>query len=347
MNNDNVPEQIDEIEAELPALTELPALKLLVPFAMHGERLDKFISDTLKLDPEFQGWQDTSRVRVQDWIRAGQVLVTSGSESRTVIDTRYGLKGGDELMVTPRESEIQQSFRAQDIAFEVIYEDDDVAVINKHAGLVVHPAAGNWSGTLMNGLLFRYPEVARLPRAGLVHRLDKLTSGVLVVAKNLHAQNLLINQLQDRSMKRRYLAFVWGTPPEKGKIDQAIARHPTARTKMAIVGNGKPALTYYQVLGWQESPTCALLRCDLATGRTHQIRVHLEHVGFPLLGDVVYAGRMKSQQNILPRQALHAQQIGFIHPRNHKHLQFRASVPDDLLALADRLDLRDAIDDVS
>jgi 23S rRNA pseudouridine1911/1915/1917 synthase len=213
----------------------------------------------------------------------------------------------------------------------------------------VHPAAGNWSGTVLNGLLYRYGDAAAgLPRAGIVHRLDKETSGLMVVARTLEAQTDLVRQLQARTVKRRYLALVWGNMPEEGTIDAPIGRDPRERTRMAVVTSaaGKPARTHFRRVDsaiWQRQPVTAI-HCDLETGRTHQIRVHCAHIGHPLLGDPVY-GRARGKRSVTPlpggfaRQALHAWRLGLIHPQTGRTMQWRADVPEDIEALSAALGL--------
>jgi 23S rRNA pseudouridine1911/1915/1917 synthase len=243
----------------------------------------------------------------------------------------------------------QLAFTPEPVPLDIVYEDDTLVVINKPAGLVVHPAAGNWSGTVLNGLLHRYGAAAAgLPRAGIVHRLDKETSGLMVVARTLEAQTDLVRQLQARTVKRRYLALVWGNMPDEGTIDAPIGRDPRERTRMAVVtgASGKPARTHFRRVDstiWERQPVSAI-HCDLETGRTHQIRVHCAHIGHPLLGDPVY-GRARGKRSVTPlpdgfaRQALHAWRLGLIHPRTGRTMQWRADVPDDIAALSAALGL--------
>ena len=236
----------------------------------------------------------------------------------------------------------QHAFSPQDIPLDVVYEDDSLIVINKPPGLVVHPAAGNWSGTLLNGLLFKYPELNVLPRAGIVHRLDKDTSGLMVVARTSQAQTSLVRQLQDRTVGRRYLAWVWGDTPAQGKVLASVGRDQRDRLKMSAGSpQGKPAATAYRRLAkgkFQNHPV-SLVECRLETGRTHQIRVHLESLGFPLLGDPVY--RKKSpgvaQSLPLPRQALHAFALSLQHPVTLELVSWYRSPPVDLLDLLPEL----------
>jgi len=204
--------------------------------------------------------------------------------------------------------------------------------------LVVHPAAGNWSGTLLNGLLYRWPALQGVPRAGIVHRLDKDTSGLLVVAKTLTAQTDLVRQLQDRTVGREYLAMVWGQPVSSGRIDAAIGRHPRERTKMAISKSplAKLAITHYQKLavGNLDGRPVSLLRCKLETGRTHQIRVHLQSIGFSIVGDAVYG--KPHLVSVFPRQALHAERLGLLHPLSNTYVEWQAAVPADMAELLAR-----------
>jgi len=211
----------------------------------------------------------------------------------------------------------------------VVFEDATLLVVNKPAGLVVHPGSGNWQGTLLNALLQRVPALAGIPRAGIVHRLDKDTSGLLVVAKTLAAQASLVRQLQARSVKREYLAVAHGRIARDGRIEAPIGRHPVKRTKMAVVARGRPAVTHYQVL--ERYPGASLLRCRLETGRTHQIRVHLSAQGHPLVGDPVYGKR--SSGIPFPRQALHAERLGLLHPKTRKPMSWHAEPPADLQEL--------------
>ena len=222
---------------------------------------------------------------------------------------------------------------AEEIALEVIHEDAAVLVIDKPAGLVVHPGRGNWSGTLLNALLAHSPQLATLPRAGIVHRLDNETSGLLVVAKTLEAQTSLVRQLQARTVKREYLALVHGRVTRDGKVEAPIGRHPVQRTRMAVAARGRPSITHYEVL--QHFAHATLLRCRLETGRTHQIRVHMQSLGHPLVGDPVY-GKKRSIDPLLgpfPRQALHAERLEFQHPASDETVAWQAPAPPDMGAL--------------
>ncbi|WP_321965109.1 RluA family pseudouridine synthase [Paraburkholderia sp. J7] len=304
-----------------------------VPDELAGERLDKVLA---KVFPEF------SRSRLQGWIEEQRVRV-DGKPAKV----RQPVPLGATIELVPDLLPEQLAFTPEPVPLDIVYEDDAIVVINKPAGLVVHPAAGNWSGTLLNGLLHRYGEAAAgLPRAGIVHRLDKETSGLMVVARTLQAQTDLVRQLQARTVKRRYLALVWGNMADEGTIDAPIGRDPRERTRMAVMkgASGKPARTHFRRIDktlWHNQPISAI-HCDLETGRTHQIRVHCAHIGHPLLGDPVYGhARGKRSVAALPdgfaRQALHAWRLGLVHPVTGRAMQWRAEVPDDLDALIEAL----------
>ena len=280
-----------------------------------------------------------SRARIQLWIKGGQV--TSASR---VPRQRDKVSLGQIVEVNvPEEEEIPWS--AEAIKLNIIFEDEQLIVTEKPAGLVVHPGAGNYSGTLLNALLHHDPALAKLARAGIVHRLDKNTSGLLVVARNEAARLSLIQQLQDRSLKREYLTVVQGTIIAGGEINQPIGRHYRDRTKMAITPSGKPALTSYRVSEKYRQHT--LLRVNLSTGRTHQIRVHMAFIKHPVLGDPVYGGRLKLPKNItedfrniltgFKRQALHAQKLGLVHPKTAENMSWESPVPDDMKILINAL----------
>jgi 23S rRNA pseudouridine1911/1915/1917 synthase len=241
--------------------------------------------------------------------------------------------GGEQVQVAATTHPSEISPRAEAIALDIAFEDASILVINKAAGLVVHPGIGNWSGTLMNALLHHAPQLQALPRAGIVHRLDKETSGLLVVAKTLEAQTDLVRQLQARTVKRHYLAVIEGQLAQNGRVEAPIGRHPTARIKMAVVSRGKPAVTHYQVL--ERFARHTLVECRLETGRTHQIRVHMQSIGYPLVGDPAYGA--KHTARLLSRQALHAARLGLNHPVSHQDLEWEAPLPDDLRVLIDAL----------
>ena len=294
--------------------------------ASAGLRLDQALA---------RAWGEYSRGRIQQWIEAGQVRV-DGSARRC----RDRVWGGESVVL---DAELQEETDAapQPIPLAIVYEDNALLVVDKPPGLVVHPAAGNPDGTLLNALLHHAPGLAVLPRAGIVHRLDKDTSGLLVVAKTLEAHCALVEQLRSRTVHREYRALVVGEPAAGGVLDAPIGRHPTQRTRMAVVANGRPALTRYRVL--ERYPGHALLGVELSTGRTHQIRVHLTHLRYPLVGDPVYGGRPRPPRGCdpaltkaiqgFPRQALHAIRLGLIHPVDGRTMTWEVPMAADLEAL--------------
>ena len=254
--------------------------------------------------------------------------------------------GGEAIEVTPQSHPAEQPYLAEDIALNIVFEDDSIIVINKPAGLVVHPGSGNWEGTLLNALLHHAPQLTEIPRAGIVHRLDKDTSGLLVAAKTLIAQTALVRQLQARTVQREYYALVYGEVLRAGMVDAPMGRHPAQRTRMAIMEDGKPAVTHYSIAerfpaaSTGSGQGCTLLRCKLETGRTHQIRVHLASIRHPLVGDNTYTkGAQKCMPQLrpilaaFPRQALHAVQLGLEHPVTGEWLEWQASLPEDMAQL--------------
>jgi 23S rRNA pseudouridine1911/1915/1917 synthase len=294
------------------------ALRLTIPLEMAGLRLDQALARLLPGE---------SRTRLARLIEEGHVTVDGEAAA-----SRRKVRSGEAVDVSLVARPVDEAYRPEAIALPVVHEDADILVIDKPAGLVVHPGSGNRAGTMLNALLHHAPATANLPRAGIVHRLDKDTSGLLVVAKNEAAQADLVRQLQARSVKRTYLALVRGRVAGPGTVDAPIGRHPVQRTRMAVVAGGKPAVTHYRVRETFERHT--LLECDLETGRTHQIRVHLASIGHPLEGDPVYAGR---GARLLPRQALHAWKLAFHHPRGGEIVRFTSPMPADLRALLARL----------
>lgn len=326
----------DELDEPTVGGTESLELELEVPGEYGGQRLDQALA---KLLPEY------SRSRLQDWIAQG--LVTLNGESAT---SKQKVWGGEALIVQPQLHPSEQPHQAEDIPLDIVFEDDSIIVINKPVGLVVHPGSGNWQGTLLNALLHHAPELAQVPRAGIVHRLDKDTSGLLVVARTVIAQTALVRQLQARSVHREYLALAWGELDYGGTVDAPIGRHPTQRTKMAVIDNGKPAVTHYRVE--EQFPGCTLLRCKLETGRTHQIRVHLASLGHPLVGDSTYLkGAQKCPPQLRPllfgflRQALHAERLGLEHPVTGEWIEWQAPLPDDMQQLLQQI--RDISDELA
>jgi 23S rRNA pseudouridine1911/1915/1917 synthase len=300
-------------------------VELEMPLSCAGMRLDQALAALL---PEH------SRSRLSALIKESAVLVEGAPAT-----AKQKVRGGETVAVTLKPRDEELAFLPEAIALDILHEDDAVMVINKPPGLVVHPAAGNWSGTLLNALLYHAPQLARVPRAGIVHRLDKDTSGLMVVAKTEAAQVDLVRQLQARSVKREYLALVQGNVRHDGSVDAPIGRHPRARTKMAVVNNGKPAVTHYRVL--ERFSRHTLLECRLETGRTHQIRVHMLSIGHAIEGDSVYGCKPVAEPALrtaikhFGRQALHAQRLAFVHPVTQKTVSFEAPVPDDMQALID------------
>ena len=273
-----------------------------------------------------------SRSRLQGWIRAGQVSI----DGTATDDTKRKMRGAEQIAIQTAAEPAQLAQQAEEIPLQVVYEDDALLVIDKPAGLVVHPGSGNWSGTLLNALLHHAPQLKGLPRAGIVHRLDKDTSGLLVVAKTPEAQTHLVRQLQARSVKRLYLALVAGKVARDGTVDAPLGRHPVQRTKMAVVARGRAARTHYRVIERFKNTT--LLECALETGRTHQIRVHLTSIGHPLIGDPTY-GKRTSMVPLadFKRQALHAWRLGLIHPQSGETLEWEAAMPQDFADLLECL----------
>ncbi|OYO27992.1 RNA pseudouridine synthase [Janthinobacterium sp. PC23-8] len=286
-----------------------------------GQRLDKVIST---LVPQY------SRSRLQLWVEAGFVTVDGKVAKRNM--TAYG---DEKIVILPQSAPEDEAFKPEAMQLNIVHEDEHIIVINKPAGLVVHPGPGNWSGTLLNGLLHHCPQLAGVPRAGIVHRLDKDTSGLMVVGKTLASQTDLVRQLQARTVKREYFALVWGTPKPSGTIDASIARHPRDRVKMAVSENfsAKPAITHYELLnsGELDRRPVSLMQCRLETGRTHQIRVHMQHLGFALVGDAVYG--KQHLVSVFPRQALQARRLGLVHPGSGQACEWIVPVADDFAAL--------------
>jgi 23S rRNA pseudouridine1911/1915/1917 synthase len=316
---------------------------LVVPESHAGLRVDVALQQLL---PEF------SRSKLQEWIKNEFVTV-----NQLVVSSKHKVYAGDEIKVIVQQNPENNAFLPEAIPLDIVFEDETLLVINKPAGMVVHPAVGNWSGTLLNALLYHLPGINNVPRCGIVHRLDKETSGLLVVAKTLSAQTHLVQQLQARTVKREYRAIVWGQLWKNGVVNQPIGRHPSIRTRMAVHLSGKPAITHYEIL--ERFGVHTYLRCNLETGRTHQIRVHMQYLKAPIVGDPVYGLKsimpIKSmsdtlRQHILGfnRQALHAIRLGLIHPLTGKAMEWSIDLPNDMKALLEiiRLEQSDDIDPV-
>ncbi|AUL94676.1 23S rRNA pseudouridine(1911/1915/1917) synthase RluD [Vibrio vulnificus] len=296
-----------------------------------GQRLDQAIAEL---------FADFSRSRLKEWLLDGKVTV----DGNVVTKPRTKVMGG-EMITVLAELEDEVRWEAQDIPLDIVYEDDDILVMNKPRDFVVHPGAGTPDGTVLNALLFHCPEVAEVPRAGIVHRLDKDTTGLMVVAKTVPAQTRLVRALQKRHITREYEAIAIGRMTAGGKVDKPIGRHATKRTLMAVSPMGKPAVTHFRVAEHFREHTRIRLR--LETGRTHQIRVHMSYLQHPLLGDAAYGGRARipagASEDVtamirnFDRQALHAVMLRFEHPITGEEMEFHAPVPDDMVELTETL----------
>lgn len=302
-----------------------------IPLELGGLRLDQALSEV---------FSEFSRSRLQTWIKSGAVTV----DDDVVTSPKHKILGGEEIVLRAEVEDVT-ALVGQDIPLDIIYEDESILIVNKPAGLVVHPAAGHWDGTLQNALLYRCPALAGIPRCGIVHRIDKDTSGLLMAAKTLTAHKSLVDQLQERSVNREYLALVQGAMTGGGTVDEPIGRHGTDRKRFAVREGGRFAVTHYRLA--ERFPNHTLLRVKLETGRTHQIRVHMAHISYPLVGDPVYGGRMRLPAGASPhlsetlhnfkRQALHAETLGLEHPETGEYCEWTAPVPEDFAHLLDAL----------
>ena len=309
-------------------MAEIIQHKEVVPESCLGKRLDQTLAEM---------FPDYSRSRLKEWILAGQVSVNGA----VITKAREKMYGGEQIAIDA-EIEAEVRFDPQDIPLNIVYEDDDILVINKPAGLVVHPGAGNPDGTVLNALLHHCPELEIVPRAGIVHRLDKDTTGLMVVAKTIAAQTNLVEALQAREITREYEAIANGLMTAGGVVDEPIGRHATKRTHMAVTFSGRPSVTHYRVLEKYRLHT--RLRLRLETGRTHQIRVHMAHITHPLVGDPVYGGRPRPPKNAteelrdvlrgFKRQALHAAMLSLFHPITGEQMTWYADIPEDFAHLA-------------
>ena len=311
-------------------MTRQDKLAAQIPPELAGQRLDQALAAL---------FADVTRSQLQQWIEDGRVLLNGGVPRK-----RDKVREGDAVEIHPPPP-AQPGWKAQAIPLEIVHEDGDILVINKPPGLVVHPGAGNPEGTLLNALLSHAPKLATLPRAGIVHRLDKDTSGLLVVAKTERARQDLIRQLQEHAVEREYLAIVAGVMIAGGTVEAPIGRHRTQRTRMAVSSRGKPAVSHYRVVKKYRAHT--LVQVKLESGRTHQIRVHMAHLHYPVVGDPVYGGRLKIPAGAgeklkealrgFKRQALHALKLSLVHPRTGKRVQWATSVPEDMSELMEAL----------
>jgi 23S rRNA pseudouridine1911/1915/1917 synthase len=310
--------------------------RVIVPPQYHGERTDVVLA---KLFPNY------SRAQLSHWLKEGSIMLNS-----RVYKPREKLHGGESIVMTPRPIEQSTACQAEDIPINVVFEDDELLVINKPAGLVVHPGAGNACHTLVNALLHHDKRLFDLPRAGIVHRLDKDTTGLMIIAKTLTSHTHLIRQMQARDIQRHYQTLVYGHLISGGTLTTGYGRDPHNRLKMAVCLHGKEAITHYLIekhyLGF------TLLNVKLMTGRTHQIRVHMAHLHHPVVGDPIYGGRNRYPAGIeddvrttlqqFKRQALHAISLSFVHPVSQERLTFKAPLPDDFQSLLTCLDAHDA-----
>lgn len=300
--------------------------QIILPDELVGLRLDQALS---KLLPAY------SRTQIQEWIK-NQAVTLNGNPAKA----KDVVIGGEAIDINAA-LKVQPTWEAQSIHLDVIYEDDAILVINKPVGMVVHPGAGNFTNTLLNALLHRYPDQQKLPRAGIIHRLDKDTSGLLVVAKTADALQNLSAQLKARTIKRIYQTIINGILTSGGTVTAPIARHPMQRKRMAVMDTGKPAVTHYRVMERYRAHT--RIKVQLETGRTHQIRVHMTHIQHPILGDPVYGGRLQLPKGATPplvdelrrfkHQALHAYELGILHPTTNEEMLWRAPLPEDMQEL--------------
>lgn len=316
-------------------MTDLIHKEFIVPKECHNQRIDVVLA---------QLWPQYSRSQITNWIKKNSILHNKHS-----CKPKDKVFAEDTITATINIHVFDDNFStsvAEDIPLHILFEDDDLLIINKHAGLVVHPGAGNYDGTLINAILHHLPESTSLPRAGIIHRLDKDTTGLLIVAKNLAAQTALVRQMQERSIQRHYLTLVQGHLVSGGTIDTEFGRHPRNRLKMSVLNSGRQAITHYTINKQYHDYT--LLNVKLMTGRTHQIRVHLEHIKHSVVGDMLYGKKVMCPSNAsdclrdciknFKRQALHAYKLTLIHPKTLDEMTFTAPLPQDFQSLLDLLD---------
>jgi len=304
----------------------METLTIIIPERMTGDRLDVALSEMLP---------DYSRSKITAWIKSGDALINNKA-----FKPKDKVNGSQMVMLSLNKKQ-NNDWSAENIALNIVFEDEDIIIINKPFGLVTHPGAGNWNGTLANALLYYDPQLSKLDRAGIVHRLDKNTSGLMVIARNERSQKYLVEQLQSHSVAREYSAIVYGHMISGGSVHDPIGRDPKDRIKQTVSSNGKDATTHYRVIDRFKSHTH--VKAILETGRTHQIRVHLSHIGYPLLGDPMYGGRVrfpKKASEILKesllgfkRQALHSKKLTLNHPSTGELMSWKAPLPDDMLEL--------------
>ena len=304
----------------------METLNIIIPDRMTGNRLDVALSEMLS---------NYSRSKITSWIKSGDALIN---------DKIFKPKDkviGSQIVKLSLSKKLNNDWLAENIPLNIVFEDEDIIVINKECGLVTHPGAGNWSGTLANALLYYDPNLSTLDRAGIVHRLDKNTSGLMVISRNERSQKYLVEQLQSHSVAREYSAIVYGHMIAGGIVDEPIGRDPKDRVKQAVSSSGKEATTHYRVIDRFKSHTH--VKAILETGRTHQIRVHLSHIGHPLIGDPMYGGRVRFPKKAsddlkeallnFKRQALHSKKLTLSHPISGELMSWKAPLPDDMLKL--------------
>ena len=304
----------------------MKALRIIIPLRFKHQRLDLALAEML---PNY------SRSKIASWIKSGDALINNKGfkpKDKSI---------GNEVVSINVQQKENINWTPEKIPLDIVYEDDDIIVINKPDGLVTHPGAGNWSGTLANALLHYDPQLSKLDRAGIVHRLDKNTSGLMVVAKNLQSQKNLVEQLQTHSVRREYSAIVYGHMISGGTVNERIGRDPKDRIKQAVTRVGKEAVTHYRVIDRYANHTH--VKVILETGRTHQIRVHLSHIGYPLIGDLVYGGKLrfakkarieiKDALKVFQRQALHSKQLSLSHPEDGSLMTWKVDLPADMKKL--------------
>jgi 23S rRNA pseudouridine1911/1915/1917 synthase len=305
-------------------------LQLVIPEQLAGTRADRALAQLLP---------DYSRSRLKSWLLSGQIKINGKT-----CPPKQAVEGNEQVIVDA-ELEEETHWQGEDIALDIVHEDDALIIINKPAGLVVHPAVGNQQHTLVNALLHHCPELENIPRAGLIHRIDKDTTGLLVIAKTIEAHHKLVQQLQEKTMQREYEAVVQGEFISGGTVDEPIERHPRHRTKMTVIATGKPSVTHYRVL--EKFPHYTRIKVNLETGRTHQIRVHMAHINHSLIGDQTYGGRFKLPKGAseelqkalreFKRQALHARKLTLTHPLSNELVTYEAPLPEDMKALLAQL----------
>ena len=310
-------------------------LKIILPERMKGQRYDSALSEML---PDF------SRSKITSWIKYGEALI-----DKKIFKPKDKVKGNEVVSIEVRHKNTND-WGPEKIPLDIIFEDDHILVINKPTGLVTHPGAGNWSGTLANALLYYDANLSNLDRSGIVHRLDKKTSGLMVIGKNIKSQKYLIEQMQTHSIEREYSAIVYGNMISGGTVNEPIGRDPKDRIKQAVTRNGKKAVTHYRVIDRYRNHT--IVKAILETGRTHQIRVHLSHIGYPLIGDPLYGGRVrfpkKASQELkdvlkaFDRQALHSRKLTLKHPETGNLMSWKTELPEDMRNLLDMLSAFDS-----